>query len=639
MKKIRFKIGNKIFAGFLALILIFTLNAVSSIFTLSRSSDIIEETAEIIDPSMAAINDFTLLVTRSKMLITNWVYLQMNEEDKEALKELHSREYPQLKEELNLLAAKWNDEAEKKKLDTIFRDFEALLALEKGIMNSLVTFEDYEDPLKRFDANMAIEGEVLDRSAKLDKKLEELSAIKEKETEAAKQNLTASFDTLQKTTITLGIISIAIGLMCAFYMARSITTPINYIKDIIIKLGKGELPEESAKSFSSDEIGEMKVAVDKLVTGLKSTSGFAENIGKGHYTAEFVPLSESDVLGNALIDMRNNLQKVAEEDKIRNWTTEGLARFGETLRKNNDNITRLADEIIANLVKYLGANQGGLFIIHEERDGIKYLNLAACYAWNKKKYLEQKIHEGEGLTGQAWLEKDTVFLTEVPDNYVNITSGLGEANPSSIVIIPLKVNEEVFGVVELASFHIFKEYEIDFVEKIAESIASTISSVKINERTQELLQESTQMTEQLRSQEEEMRQNMEELQATQEEMQRAQKDRDQKENLINLTNMQIELDANFRIGNLNHVFTQILQYDLKDLIGKPLETILVSKDSMTVARKNLEEGMVWSGVLELTNKYNENVLVKVSAGKIEAMHQEEHKYLLFATEISNIEVA
>jgi GAF domain-containing protein len=345
------------------------------------------------------------------------------------------------------------------------------------------------------------------------------------------------------------------------------------------------------------------------------------------------------VLGNALIDMRNNLQKVAEEDKIRNWTTEGLARFGETLRKNNDNITRLADEIIANLVKYLGANQGGLFIIHEERDGTKYLNLAACYAWNKKKYLEQKIHEGEGLTGQAWLEKDTVFLTEVPDNYVNITSGLGEANPSSIVIIPLKVNEEVFGVVELASFHIFKEYEIDFVEKIAESIASTISSVKINERTQELLQESTQMTEQLRSQEEEMRQNMEELQATQEEMQRAQKDRDQKENLINLTNMQIELDANFRIGNLNHVFTQILQYDLKDLIGKPLETILVSKDSMTVARKNLEEGMVWSGVLELTNKYNENVLVKVSAGKIEAMHQEEHKYLLFATEISNIEVA
>ncbi len=638
MKKIKLKIGNKILAGFLALILIFALNAVSSILTLKKSNDIIIEIAEVIDPSMAAINDFTLLVTRSKMLTTNWVYLQMNEEDKEALRELHAKEYPQLKEELKSLTTRWTDKAQQQIIDSIFLDFEALLKVEKEIMTILVSFDDYEDFSKRSEANMMIEDDIMTRSSKIIKDLNAISVIKEKETEEAKQNLSASFDTLQNTTITLGLIIIALGLICSFFMARSLTIPINYIKAIILKLGQGELPEDSTKTFSGDEIGEMKEAVDKLVSGLKSTTGFAENIGKGNYKAEFAPLSENDVLGNALLEMRNNLQKVSEEDKIRNWVTEGMAKFGELLRKNNDNLSRLTEELISNLVKYTGANQGGFFIIQESNQE-KYLNLAACYAWNKKKYLEQKIYEGEGLTGQAWLEKDTVFLTDVPDDYVSITSGLGEANPSSILIIPLKVNEEVYGVVELASFNIFQAHEIDFVEKIAESIASTISTAKINERTQELLQESTHMTEQLRSQEEEMRQNMEELQATQEEMQRAQNDRDQKENLINRTNMQIELDANFKIVHVNQILSDILRYELKDLLGKSVDEMMASKEAFEGTKRDLKGGKVWSGMLEMMNKYNEKVLVKISGGKIEsANYNDSHKYLLFATEFSNIEV-
>jgi GAF domain-containing protein len=129
-----------------------------------------------------------------------------------------------------------------------------------------------------------------------------------------------------------------------------------------------------------------------------------------------------------------------------------------------------------------------------------------------------------GLAGQAWQEGDSIYLTDVPQNYIKITSGLGDANPSCVLITPLKVNDQVFGVVELASFNILKDFEVEFVKKIAESIASTISSVKVNARTQRLLEESQEMTEQMRAQEEEMRQNMEELQATQEEMARKEKD-------------------------------------------------------------------------------------------------------------------
>ena len=113
--------------------------------------------------------------------------------------------------------------------------------------------------------------------------------------------------------------------------------------------------------------------------------------------------------------------------------------------------------------------------------------MKACYAWDKKKFLNHKIYHGEGLAGQAWQEGDIVYLTEVPQSYIKITSGLGDANPTSVLIVPLKVNDQIFGVVEIASFSVFQDFEIEFVQKIAETIASTISTVKINARTQRLV--------------------------------------------------------------------------------------------------------------------------------------------------------
>ncbi|HYI76682.1 MAG TPA: PAS domain-containing protein, partial [Chryseolinea sp.] len=127
---------------------------------------------------------------------------------------------------------------------------------------------------------------------------------------------------------------------------------------------------------------------------------------------------------------------------------------------------------------------------------------------------------GEGLIGQCYLEAQTIYMAKVPNNYLTITSGLGGANPSSLLVIPLRTNDKIEGVLELASLKPFKPHEIEFLEKLGELLASSIITVRTGEKTSKLLQVSQEQAEEMRAQEEEMRQNMEELEATQEQMNR-----------------------------------------------------------------------------------------------------------------------
>jgi len=268
--------------------------------------------------------------------------------------------------------------------------------------------------------------------------------------------------------------------------------------------------------IKKEELTAYKAEVENLNKNIKDAAEFISEIGKGNLSVEYKSNSEDDILRSALLVMKEQLINFAKEEQNKNWANQGLALFANLLRMRYETTHAFAEAILHNLVKYLNVNQGGLFILNDDDTSNPYLELASCYAYERKKFLEKTIRPGEGLLGEAFYEKETIYITELPDQYTTITSGLGTSTPSALLVVPLKYNEEVIGVIELASFVHFEKFQIEFVEKIAESTATALLSLRINERTERLLHETREQTENLRAQEEEMRQNIEELQATQE---------------------------------------------------------------------------------------------------------------------------
>jgi hypothetical protein len=197
-----------------------------------------------------------------------------------------------------------------------------------------------------------------------------------------------------------------------------------------------------------------------------------------------------------------------------------LTQFSQLVRNHQTNLTQLAEESTKFLSKYMNAQQGSLFVLNDDNDNSHFLELAACYAFDRKKFITKRIEIGDGMIGQTYLEGQSVMVKQIPDNYVSITSGLGYANPSCLCIIPLKYNSKTEALLELASFHFFEPHQLDFLEKAGGFIASAIIGAKVSTKMKNLLDQSQSQSEEMRAQEEEMRQNMEELQATQEEMER-----------------------------------------------------------------------------------------------------------------------
>lgn len=373
----------------------------------------------------------------------------------------------------------------------------------------------------------------------------------------------------------VALIGLIILFVVIFKISRSISKSMQHTTQLLKKMSLGEIDSvEQLKTNRADEIGQMTESLNKLIEGLNRTAHFAKEIGKGNLEQEFQPLGNGDVLGNALLDMRKSLKTAAEEEEKRKeegekqrWATEGLAKFGEILRNNSNDLKKLSFQLMSNLVNYLEANQGALFVINDDNEEDVYFEITSAIAYNREKLVKKRIKIGEDLVGRCAHERMTIYMTDIPEDYIEITSGMGTANPRCLVLVPVLLNDEVYGIIEIASFKNIEKHQIEFLEKIGESVASTISSVRVNEKTQKLLLQSQQQREELSAQEEEMRQNLEELQATQEESLRKEFEMRGLVRALSTSTCTVEYDLDGRITSVNEGMAQLLGVNPDQIVG------------------------------------------------------------------------
>ncbi len=409
------------------------------------------------------------------------------------------------------------------------------------------------------------------------------------------QNIISEAESHIENSRKVGVYGLLILIIVTLIVAYQIIKPIKKTTRVLQQLSLGEIKNiDNIKIKTGDEIEQMSHSVNTVIKGFKDTVEFANQIKNGNFDHDFKPLSDKDVLGNAVLEMRNSLKEAKAEELIRQkeeeqskWASEGINLFGTILRQDNDDLDKLTSKIISTLVDYLDAHQGGLYLAEGEKDQ-QYLELIASIGFDKEKMLHKTIQPNEGVIGKCLLEKDRIYMDDIPDNHPPILSGLGNTKPGSTLVVPMIINEKVIGIIEIGSLNRLEEYQILFVEKIGVSIASTISSAKVNARTAELLKESKEQADELAQQEEEMRQNMEELQAMQEE---ATKRESNIQNFINAaksTLLYIEYDPNGKITDINENMLHLFQLKREQVINKQIGSY---EFSSAQAKHNYEE--IW----------------------------------------------
>lgn len=394
----------------------------------------------------------------------------------------------------------------------------------------------------------------------------------------------SSFLTTANLRIFITALSLLLGVgllifyLLITYILKNIIGPVNKVNKCLKELGNGNYSKVTEIEIKTgDELEAMAQSFNNLYISIEEAVVFANNIGTGNLSASLESKGEGDLLGNSLINMRDSLLKAAKEEQLRKqedewqaWIERGLSIFGQELRQDYNDVKTLYSGVIKHIVSYIDANQGALYLVKEDEEHNKCFEMVACIAWDRFKMKKSTFLLEEGLLGACYFEKAPIELTEIPDNYVQISSGLGGANPRMLMLIPLIHNEEIVGIIEVASFNLFDKHTKIYLERITENFAASITSIKINARTNELLTISQLQAEEMKAQEEEMRQNIEELHATQEEIKRKANKVDHFQNAIDQNFITLVVNRDLVIVELNEKAEALLGHNLSSIIGNPL---------------------------------------------------------------------
>lgn len=335
--KVRFSIGAKILLGFSVLILLVAIAFTLTLVTIRESREINAKIANLYTPSVDSLQEMRLVITRSKTYMTTWVNVPGPSEDKVKVKRLIEQEYPAVKNGILKLSEGWSDN-DRQMINFIFAKCDSLWMMDNEVMFDLGTLEAYNDPMIVFLSRPRVldeDGDITMATRAISDLLDNLiqrqyDAAAEKRTE-----MLEAFRQLQIVVVLLLIILPIGGLLIAFLTARTITKPVRQLKNILLQMARGVLPAYKIPN-RNDEVGEMSVALNSLVDGMKLTTEFAREVGSGNFDSFYRPMSEDDTLGHALIKMRADLrenERVLEAKVIER--TEEVVRQKEEIEIQN----------------------------------------------------------------------------------------------------------------------------------------------------------------------------------------------------------------------------------------------------------------------------------------------------------------
>lgn len=414
----------------------------------------------------------------------------------------------------------------------------------------------------------------------------------------------------------IGILGIFILALITWLVARMITRPLITTTEVLNKLAKGNVKDtENIKIKTHDELAEMGNAVNTLISSLKASTNFANSIGEGNLNEKFTPLGENDLLGNALVNMRNRLSELKLITDKNNWLQESIVKIGEVLQ-GEKTFEQLGSELLISFAEILDIQIAAVYFNKNE-----VFSIVASYAYDNKKSVSAKFNLGEGLVGQAALEQKLLLFTDIPENYVNIKSGLGGSKPSSILIIPLIYQREVVGVVELGSIHTFNDDQIGFMNQVSESLAIAFRSISLRTEMQKLLSKTQQMADELRVQQKELLSSNTELKTQTEALRVSEEELQTQQEELRVTNEELEVKTKYLEQQKADISEKNLQLEnaRNDLERKADELGVASKyKSDFLANMSHELRTPLNSLLILSSDLADNSTENLTGDQVEA---------------------